>query len=157
MRSGAIPAPVLPAGTFQGRQIRFTSWEGYGGNLPELQANAASAGHFNPLVDPDGVSRRVPMLVEYNDAYYEALSLAMIRVLAGNPKVEPGFASEQFSSKSYSGLESAEGGSGHHSGGRHRERADSLPRQARQLQIYLACRRLFRPECRKTSFAARSR
>ena len=110
VRSGAIPAPVLPAGTFQGRQIRFTSWEGYGGNLPELQANAANAGHFNPVVDPDGVSRRVPMLVEYNDAYYDALSLAMIRVLAGNPKVEPGFASEQFSSKSYSGLESVKAG-----------------------------------------------
>jgi adenylate cyclase len=78
---------------------------GFGGNLPEFQAAAASAGHFNPLVDPDGVSRRVPMLAEYDGAYYEALSLAMIRVLAGYPKVEPGFASERFSSKSYSGLE----------------------------------------------------
>ena len=110
VRSGAIPAPVLPAGTFQGRQIRFTSWEGYGGNLPELQANAANAGHFNPLVDPDGVSRRVPMLAEYGGNYYESLSLAMIRVLAGYPRVEPGFASEQFSSKSYSGLESLKAG-----------------------------------------------
>jgi len=110
VRSGAIPAPVLPAGTFKGRPIRFTSWEGYGGNLPELEANAANAGHFNPLVDPDGESRRVPMLAEYNGAYYEALSLAMIRVLAGYPKVEPGFAEEQFSSKSYSGLESLKAG-----------------------------------------------
>ena len=105
VRSGAIPQPVLTAEAFQGRNIRFTSWRGYGGNLPEFQANAANAGHFNPLVDADGVSRRVPMLAEYGGAYYEALSLAMIRVLAGYPKVEPGFASEQFSSKSYSGLE----------------------------------------------------
>ena len=105
VRSGAIPEPVLPEGTFQGRKIRFTTWRGYGGNLAEFQANAANAGHFNPLVDADGVSRRVPMLAEYGGAYYEALSLAMIRVLAGYPKVEPGFASEQFSSKSYSGLE----------------------------------------------------
>ncbi len=105
VQSGAIPAPVLPKGTFAGRDIRITSWRGYGGNLPEFQANAASAGHFNPLIDPDGVSRRVPMLAEYHGAYYEALSLAMVRVLAGMPKVEPGFASEDFSSKSYSGLE----------------------------------------------------
>ena len=105
VKSGAIPEPVLPAGTFKGRNIRFTSWKGYGGNLPEFQANAANAGHFNPLIDADGVSRRVPMLAEYNGAYYEALSLAVVRVLAGYPKVEPGFASEQFSSKSYSGLE----------------------------------------------------
>lgn len=105
VRSGAIPEPVLPKGTFQGRNISFTTWRGFGGNLPELQTSAANAGHFNPLVDADGVSRRVPMLAEFRGAYYEALSLAMIRVLAGFPKVEPGFASERFSSKSYSGLE----------------------------------------------------
>ncbi len=105
VQSGAIPAPVLPKGTFEGRNIRITTWRGYGGNLPEFQANAANAGHFNPLIDSDGVSRRVPMLAEYHGAFYEALSLAMVRVLAGFPKVEPGFASEDFSSKSYSGLE----------------------------------------------------
>ena len=105
VQSGAIPKPVLAEGAFEGRNIRFTTWRGFGGNLPEFQVNAANAGHFNPLVDADGVSRRVPMLAEYNGAYYEALSLAMVRVLAGYPKVEPGFASEQFSSKSYSGLE----------------------------------------------------
>ena len=105
VHSGAIPQPVLPKGTFQGRNIGFTSWRGYGGNLPEFQANAANAGHFNPLVDPDGVSRRVPMLAEYQGAYYEALSLAIIRVLAGYPKVEPGFPPDRFVSRNYSGLE----------------------------------------------------
>lgn len=105
VQSGAIPEPVLPKGTFQGRNISFTTWRGFGGNLPEFQVNAANAGHFNPLVDADGVSRRVPILAEYHGAYYEALSLAMIRVLAGYPKVEAGFASDRFSSKGYSGLE----------------------------------------------------
>jgi adenylate cyclase len=105
VQSGAIPKPVLPQGTFQGRNISFTTWRGFGGNLPEFQVNAANAGHFNPLVDADGVSRRVPMLAEFNGAYYEALSLAIVRVLAGYPKVEPGFASERFSSDGYSGLE----------------------------------------------------
>ena len=105
VHSGAIPKPVLTEGAFQGRNIRFTTWRGFGGNLPEFQANAANAGHFNPLVDPDGVSRRVPMLAEYNGAYYEALSLAIIRVLAGYPPVEPGFASGKSSSTGYSGLE----------------------------------------------------
>ncbi len=105
VQSGAIPEPVLPKGTFQGRNISFTTWKGYGGNLPEFQAVAANAGHFNPLVDPDGVSRRVPMLAEFHGEYYEALSLAMIRVLAGYPKVEPGIAPDRFTSKSYSGLE----------------------------------------------------
>ena len=105
VQSGAIPEPVLPKGSFQGRNIGFTSWRGYGGNLPEFQAAAANAGHFNPVVDADGVSRRVPMLAEYQGAYYEALSLAIIRVLAGYPKVEPGFPPDRFVGRNYSGLE----------------------------------------------------
>jgi len=103
--SGALPEPVLPAGAFAGRDIGFTSWRGYGGNLPEFQASAASAGHFNPFVDFDGVSRRVPLLAEHKGKYYEALSLAMVRVLLNNPKVEPGYASDKFVGKGYSGLE----------------------------------------------------
>jgi len=103
--SGALPEPVLPAGAFAGRDIGFTSWRGDGGNLPEFQASAASAGHFNPFVDFDGVSRRVPLLAEHKGKYYEALSLAMVRVLLNNPKVEPGYASDKFVGKGYSGLE----------------------------------------------------
>ena len=118
VKSGAIPEPVLPAGTFSGRPIAFTTWKGYGSNLPEFQANAANAGHFNPLVDPDGVSRRVPMLAEFNGNYYEALSLAVVRLYLGMqgavrtqsntvtlPKVVPGIPPERFITKGYSGLE----------------------------------------------------
>jgi adenylate cyclase len=101
--SGALPPPTLPAGTFAGRNIGFTSWGNYGGNLPEFQKNAASAGHFNPLVDFDGISRRVPMLAEHNGAYYESLSLAMVRALLGFPEVVPGYA--EGADKSYAGLE----------------------------------------------------
>ena len=35
-RRNAIPEPVLPKGTFAGRNIAFTSWTGYTGNLPDL-------------------------------------------------------------------------------------------------------------------------
>ena len=104
-RIAAIPDPVLPKGTFTGRNIGFTSWDGYGGNLPELLKSAASAGHFNPYTDPDGIVRRVPMLVEFDGAYYESLSLAMMRTLLGFPKVEPGFPPERFVHRGYSGLE----------------------------------------------------
>ncbi|MGE5468651.1 MAG: CHASE2 domain-containing protein, partial [Ignavibacteria bacterium] len=101
--SGTLPAPVLPAGTFEGRSIAFTRWTTYGANLPEFQRAAAGAGHFNPLVDFDGIARRVPLLAEYNGAHYESLSLAMTRALLGFPKVEPGFADDAGSS--YGGLE----------------------------------------------------
>ena len=104
-RTGAIPPPVLPKGTFEGRNIPFTTWVGYGGNLPQLLNSAASAGHFNPLTDPDGVVRRVPMLAELDGAYYEALSLAMVRTILGFPKVAPGYAPDRFLQRGYTGLE----------------------------------------------------
>jgi len=123
VESGMLPEPVLPAGTFAGRKIGFFAWKGYGANLPEL-ANVANAGHFNSRVDDDGVSRRVPMLVEYKGKYYEALSLAMVRLYLGMqdavrnnkatvtlPKVIPGIAPERFSTKGYPGLEWLEVGS----------------------------------------------
>jgi len=110
-RTGAIPAPVLPKGTFAGRSIGFTSWRGYGGNLPQFQRNAAAGGHFNPVVDDDGVVRRVPMLAELDGGYYESLSLAMVRTLIALgdggkfPGVEPGFAPDSMFNEGYSGLE----------------------------------------------------
>ena len=102
---GTLPKPVLPAGTFSGRDIRFTRWSGHGANLPELQAAVVSAGHFNQLSDADGVARRVPMLAEYGGAYYESLSLAVVRLLLGSPAIEPGYPAEAMLSHGYAGLE----------------------------------------------------
>jgi len=116
--SGVLPPPVLPAGTFSGKNIPFYTAYGYGANLPELVRAAAATGHFNPLTDPDGVSRRVPMLAEFKGAYYEPLSLAMVRVLlamseaskqtsrtASLPQVVPGYPAEVFWQRGYQGLE----------------------------------------------------
>lgn len=100
--SGALPAPTLPAGSFGDRPVAITRWQNHGGNLPILQSAAAGAGHFNPLVDFDGISRRVPLLVEYGGAYYESLALGMVRALAGFPPVLPGYADP---SDDYAGLE----------------------------------------------------
>lgn len=90
-QGGELPPPVFAAGSFAGKQVPFVSWAGYGANLPELQQAAASGGHFNPLVDFDGSSRRVPLIVEFDGAYYEALSLAVLRTLLGQAQVRPGF------------------------------------------------------------------
>jgi adenylate cyclase len=104
--SGALPAPVLDASLFRGRPIAFARYQGYGANLPQFQAAALGAGHFTPLVDEDGIIRRVPMLAEYKGEYYEPLSLAVFRALAGAAKVEAGFAPEgRFLSRGYAGLE----------------------------------------------------
>ncbi len=88
--TGALPPPAFPPGSFAGVGTRFVRWSSYGANLPLLQGAAAGAGHFNPLVDFDGVTRRVPLLVEYQGAYYEALALAMLRRYFGELRLVPG-------------------------------------------------------------------
>jgi adenylate cyclase len=92
----ALPDPVLPKGSFAERNVFFSQWQGYTGNLPIYLEYAAGAGHINPIPDPDGVLRRVPLLVEYQGEYYEAFALAMVRrflaLPAGQaPAVQPGF------------------------------------------------------------------
>lgn len=76
--SGALPEPLLPAGE---QTAHLAVQSSYGANLPVLQAQAAAAGQFNVNVDPDGVSRRVPLLAAYGGKVYESLSLAMLRVV----------------------------------------------------------------------------
>jgi len=79
VRTNVIPAPVLQKGAFAGRYAPLTRWTGYTGNLPVISANAAGAGHINPILGEDGIVRRVPLLVEVDGAFYEALSLAVVR------------------------------------------------------------------------------
>ena len=101
--SGSLPEAVFSPGTFNGPPIGFLKFDGYGGNLPELQQNAASAGYFSNVPDSDGVVRRLRMIAEYNGAYYESLSLAMVRTLLGVTKLTPGFTQDK--SANYAGFE----------------------------------------------------
>lgn len=103
-RKGMLPPPVLPAGVFGERRVGVTAWSGYTANLERLQRAAITAGHINPLPDQDGITRRVPILVEYDKAYYEPLSMAMVRAIHGQPPVVP-VVNADSSSASYSGLE----------------------------------------------------
>lgn len=102
---GALPAPAFVQGSFEGKAIPFSQSVGYGANLPVLQQNAASAGHFNPEPDVDGISRRVPMLIENNGNFYESLSAAVARIALGVPKLEAGFAQDSGVDNQYAGLE----------------------------------------------------
>ncbi len=88
IRSGVLPSPTLTRNDFR-IQPKVKSAIGYGANLPELQANAVAAGHFNPDIDVDGIVRRVPLLYEFEGNYYESLSLAMSRQILGVDRLEP--------------------------------------------------------------------
>lgn len=104
--NGVLPAPVMGREALKGRPIRFTSWNGFGANIDTIAKAAPLAGFFNSITDGDGVVRSIPLLAEYKGEYYESLSLAMFRMLVGQPGVEPGFPQEKFLTRNYQGLES---------------------------------------------------
>jgi adenylate cyclase len=105
-KSGVLPSPVMDKSSLQGRPIKFTSWNGYGSNIATIAKAAPIAGHFNPIPEADGVVRSLPLIADLEGKYYESLSLAMFRLLAGLPTVSPGFPKERMLARTYQGLES---------------------------------------------------
>jgi adenylate cyclase len=110
-KKGVLPEPIFSAASFKGRPIPTTSWNGHTANLEVLQKNALSAGHFNSHTDEDGIVRRVPMLAEYEGAYYEPLSMAMVRALLGSPPVTARPPDKALAPEGYPDLEWLEVGS----------------------------------------------
>lgn len=104
-KSGLLPAPVLNQDALQGRPIRFYAWNGYGANIRQLASSAPLAGYFNIVTSADGAVRSMPLLSEYDGNYYEALSLAMYRVMTGMPAVELGFPEQKMVGKKYHALD----------------------------------------------------
>ncbi len=88
---GKLPEPVITTEEMGRSNIPFVRAMGYGANLPQLQKSALSAGFFdNPLVDGDGVFRRVPLLQEFQGGIYQSLALGMVRALLGDPPITLG-------------------------------------------------------------------
>ena len=104
--TGVLPAPVMTTEVLRGRQIQFAAFSGFGSNIELLAKAAPVAGHFTPIAEPDGVVRALPLIAEYQGKYYESLSLAMFRMLAGSPEVRPGFPQDRVMPRNYRGLES---------------------------------------------------
>jgi adenylate cyclase len=104
-QSGTLPKPVVEKSEMVRRPIIGPQWRGYGSNIDLLAQAAPLAGHFNPIVDTDGVVRAVPLLVPFQNQYYESLSLAVFRVLTGLPHVGIGFSSESNLSRDRQGLD----------------------------------------------------
>jgi len=61
-------------------------------NLPAIAKAAAGNGFFSFPPDPDGVVRRIPLLMRHGDALYPALSLEALRVAQGAPPTLQTFA-----------------------------------------------------------------
>jgi adenylate cyclase len=89
---GALPPPLEVSGeTLSG--VPWIVAAGYVGNQPSHHANAAAAGFFDtPVIDSDGVVRRMPLLQQYQDRVYESLALATARLAMGGPALRFAFA-----------------------------------------------------------------
>ncbi|QJR15561.1 CHASE2 domain-containing protein [Usitatibacter palustris] len=83
-KAGELPQPTLASTDLPPTQFRHHLASGYSANIGILQKNATAAGHLYPALDFDGTTRRVPMLMRYEDGYYEAMSLAVLRTYLAN-------------------------------------------------------------------------
>ena len=86
---GVLPPPVARLDPSLRGRIPFIQPKGYTANLEVLQHSADGGGFFdNPLLDDDGVFRRVPLLQEYEGELYESLALSLTREAMGSPRIE---------------------------------------------------------------------
>ena len=57
-------------------------------NIKQFNSNAAGIGVVNTLPEVDGVTRRIPMVVNSNGQLYPSISLETLRVAAGDPSFQ---------------------------------------------------------------------
>jgi adenylate cyclase len=85
---GTLPPPLWKLNDKTRGQISFETPRSYTANLKILQDAAYDGGFFdNPMLDRDGVFRRVPLLEAYGDKVYESLALAVTRAALGSPPI----------------------------------------------------------------------
>ncbi|WP_215364681.1 CHASE2 domain-containing protein [Polynucleobacter sp. AP-Titi-500A-B4] len=89
---GSLSEPVMTSEQLPITLVSPMIREGFTGNLNSLQKLASDGGHINPIIDSDGIIRRIPMLVEYRDHFYQSLSLASARTLLGSMPIKEIFA-----------------------------------------------------------------
>jgi len=87
-KKGLLPTADLSTKELPLGSVDALQRQGYTANLAILQKNAADGGHLNPIVDVDGILRRVPMLIEHDGNYYQSLSLASVKTLLGGVPIE---------------------------------------------------------------------
>src|SRR6478609_2407140 len=83
-QSAVLPPPAFAASALADAQYSYFSAPSYSGNIAPLQAAATAAGHLYAALDPDGVTRSVPMFMQVGDDFFESMSLAVLRVYLGD-------------------------------------------------------------------------
>ena len=91
---GALPPPLFTRTDLGSGKIKILPEHGYTANLPQLVEASAGGGHIDPVFDSDNIIRRVPMVKLFRDAYFPALSLAIVQNVLEAKRVVPKFDGE---------------------------------------------------------------
>lgn len=78
-RIATLPKPLFTQDQLGGLGAGFMHAQGYGGALPRLLEKANAAGFYNSLPDNDGVIRRMPVMINYQNGYYTSLPIMLTR------------------------------------------------------------------------------
>lgn len=77
---GQAPLPVIILKTAEEKQLGFITAPGMISNIALLATAAKGAGFINAFPDEDGIIRRIPLLIRYQDKLYPSLALEAARL-----------------------------------------------------------------------------
>ena len=75
LQSGSLPQPAALLSAAM--PVSYIAMPGYSSAVPELMTAAAAGGFVSTFGDEDGIIRRSPLVIRYQDHLYPSLSLAM--------------------------------------------------------------------------------
>ncbi|MEX2130676.1 MAG: adenylate/guanylate cyclase domain-containing protein [Pseudohongiellaceae bacterium] len=75
-----LPESLVDIDPALATRLPLHKMSGFTGNIDVLQLAARGSGSMNQLPDPDGIVRRVPLVLRYQDRLFPALALEMVRV-----------------------------------------------------------------------------
>lgn len=76
---GVLPAPIQGLSSEQVQRLQIPTTKSYTGNLDLFQKAAPYAGFISTIRDEDGIIRRAPLLMRYDNKVYASLSLEVAR------------------------------------------------------------------------------
>ena len=85
---GELPAPILRIDSKDKNKLSMNFMPDYTGNLPMFAKTVVGAGFVTTLPDVDGVMRRSPLVLRYEDGLYSSLSLELAKIYLNAPFVK---------------------------------------------------------------------
>ena len=85
---GVLPTPLLKVERRDVDKLAINYMPDFTGNLPMFAQSAIGAGFVSTLPDVDGVMRRSPLVLRYEDGLYAALSLELARLHLQQPYIK---------------------------------------------------------------------